>query len=67
MLRDEPLGSFHIPVGNRSHDLSGLVRREINPHNRTSLRDMHVRRRVIEGVDPYLEPLLSKNRRHDNT
>jgi hypothetical protein len=28
---------------------------------------MHVWRRVIEGVDPYLEPLLSKNRRHDNT
>ena len=67
MLRDEPLCSFHIPIGNRSNDLGGCMRPEIDPHDRASLRDVHMRRRMIEGVDPHLEPPFAKNRRHDDT
>jgi hypothetical protein len=67
MPGNELLGSRHIPVGNRSNDLGGFVRREINPHDRTSLRDVHVRRRVIEGVDPHLKSIPSNNRWHDYT
>lgn len=65
--RDESLSSLHIPVGNRSSDLCGCMRREIDPHDRASRRDVHMWRRIIQSVDPHLEPLIPKNRRYDDT
>jgi hypothetical protein len=65
--RDQSLSSLHVPVGNRSNDLGDCTRREIDPHDRAGLRDVHMRRRMIQGVDPHLEPLFAKNRRHDDT
>jgi len=67
MPRDELLSSLHISVGNRSNDLGGCMRREIDPHDGASLRDVHMWRRMIERVDPYLEPIFAKNRRYDDT
>ena len=67
MSRHELLGSFHIPVRNCSDDLGDLVRREINPHDCASLRDVHVRWRMIEGIDPHLEPFRTENRWQDYT
>jgi hypothetical protein len=58
--RDESLSSLHIPVGNRSNDLGGWMRREIDPHDRASLRDVNMWRRMIQGVDAHLEPLNAK-------
>ena len=64
--RDESLRTLRVPIRDGAHDLGNVVRRRINPHDRTSLRDVDVRRRMIEGVDPDLEPLLPNKRGHRN-
>ena len=33
-------------------DVDDQTRRQVNLHDRASLRDVHMRRKVIEGVEP---------------
>ena len=62
--RDQSFGPLHIPIRDSSDDLCDLVSRKIDLHDGTSLRDMNVGWRMIERVDPDLEPLLAKERWH---
>ena len=64
MPRNESLRALHVPIGNVSDDLRHLMRRKIDPDDGSCLRDMDMRRRVIERVDPYLESLFTNYRRH---
>lgn len=62
MPRDESFRTLHVPIRDSAHDLRNAVHGKVNPHDRTSLGDMDVGRRMIEGVDPDLEPLLPNQR-----
>ena len=62
--RDQSFGALYVPIRDSSDDLCDLVGRKINLHDGTSLRDVDVRGRMIEGVDSDLEPLLAKERWH---
>jgi hypothetical protein len=66
---DQALRSLRLSIGNRADDLDDLARGEINLQHSACLRDVHMGRRVIEGVDPNFVPVLSNNRGHgmDNT
>lgn len=61
---DESFGTLHVSVRNCSHNLRDLVRRKIDLHDRARFRDVNVRWRMIERVDPDLEPLLANKRRY---
>ena len=43
MLLDESLRTLHVAIGDRPHDLDRLMRRQIDLHDGTSFRDMHMR------------------------
>src|SRR5258708_2684440 len=62
VFRDQGLRSLRLAIGDRAGDLDDLTRGQINLQNRARLGDVHVRRRVIEGVDPNLVPVLSNDR-----
>jgi hypothetical protein len=62
--RNESLGALHVPIGNVSDDLRHLMRRKIDPDDGSCLRDMDMRRRMIERADPCLESLFTNDRRH---
>ena len=64
MPRDESFSSHYVPIRNRPNDLGDRARREIDPHDRASLRDVHMRRRMIQGVDSHLEARLTEHGRH---
>jgi hypothetical protein len=61
---DQKLRSLHVAIGNRPDNLGHLTLGQVDLHNRAGLRDMHMRGRVVEGVDPNLEPLLPNQRWH---
>jgi hypothetical protein len=67
MSCDELLGSLHVSIGNCSNDFGDSVRRNIDPDDRASFRDVDMGRRMIEGIDPHLESTLANDRRHDDT
>ena len=48
------LRAFDIPIGDRSHDLNRFLSGEVDLHDSTSLPDMDVHRRMIEGVGSHL-------------
>ena len=64
MPRDESFGTLHVPVRDRPNNLCDLVRRKFNLHDGASFRDMDMRWRMIEGIDPDFEPLLANERGH---
>ena len=64
MTRDQLLRTLHIAIGDRADDLDRMMSGEVDLHDSTGLRDMHVRRRVIERVNPHLESTLTEQRRH---
>ena len=63
-LRDKSFGASDVAIGDRADDLNRAKGRQIDLHDGTSLRDMHVRRRMIEGVDSDLEAGLAYQRGH---
>ena len=63
MLRDESLSSLHVSVGDCAHDLRDGVRLEIDSHYSAGLRDVDMRQRMIEGVNPHLESIFTNDRR----
>ncbi len=64
MPRDELFRSPYIAVRDRTHNLCDLMRRKIDLHDCAGLRDMDVRGRMIECVNPDLESLLANQRGH---
>jgi len=64
MPRDESFGSLQVSIRNGPYDLYDLVRRKIDFHNGPSFRDVHMRRRMIQRVDPDLEARLAYERGH---
>jgi hypothetical protein len=62
--RDQLFRAFHVPIGDRTNDLDRVMFREFDLHDGTGFRDMHMRRRVIERLDPDLESCLANQRRH---
>jgi hypothetical protein len=44
------------PIGDLADDFNGFVCRQMDLHDSVGFPDVHVRRRMIEGVDPNLEP-----------
>ncbi len=65
MLRDEPFGAPDVAVCDRADDLNRVMGGQIDLHDGASARHMHVRRRMIEGVDSDLESGLADERRYD--
>ena len=51
MLRDESFGAPDVMVCDRADDLNRVMGGQIDLHDGASPRNMHVRRRMIEGVD----------------
>lgn len=49
MLPDESLSSLHVSLGDCADDLRDGVRREIDSNYSAGLRDVDMRRRMIEG------------------
>jgi len=62
---DESFGAPDVAVCDRADDLDRVMGGQIDLHDGTSPRNMHVRRRMIEGVDSDLESGLADERRHD--
>ena len=56
--------ALHIAIGDRADDLDRMMSGEVYLHDSAGLRDMHVRRRVVERVNPHLESILTEQRRH---
>jgi hypothetical protein len=64
MLGNEPFGSLHVPVRDRSNDFRYLMRRKVDFHDRTGFRNVDMKRRMIERVNPDLEPVLANECGH---
>jgi integrase len=47
------LCSPDLAIGDRADNLNGFVRRQVDLHDGTSLPDVGMRRRMIEGVKPH--------------
>lgn len=61
---DQLLRPFDVAIGDRAHDLDRVTGRQVDLHDCASFRDMHMRRWMIEGVDPDLESFLANQRGH---
>src|SRR5688572_5866608 len=61
----QALRSVDFPIGDRADDLDSFMGRQVDLHYGASLPDVHVRRRMIEGVNPHLEARLTDDCRHD--
>lgn len=64
MSRHQLLRAFHVAIGDRADDLDRVMSRQVDLHDSTSFRDVHVRRRMIESVHSDLESVLANQRRH---
>ncbi len=64
MTSYQALRAFDVPIRDRADDLDRPLRRESDFHRRARLGDVHMRWRMIEGIDPHLESLLANQRRH---
>lgn len=64
MSSDQAFRSLRLAIGDRADDFDDPTRRQVNLQDRASLRDVHMWRRVIEGVDPDFVPVLSNDRGH---
>ena len=64
MTNHQALRAFDVPIRDRAYDLDRPLRREGDSHDRASLGDVHVRRRMIEGIDSHLESRLANQGRH---
>ena len=64
MSRHQVFRALYVAIGDRAGDLDRMMRVEVDLHDSTALRDMHVRWRVIEGVNPHCESILTDQRRH---
>lgn len=58
--------ALDVTVGDRADDLDDLTGRQIDLDDRARPGDVHVRRRVVQRVDPNRKPAFSNQRRHDN-
>jgi hypothetical protein len=61
---DQSLCARNVPIRDIANDFGHRAGRQLDPHDRPSLEDVHVRRRVIEGLNPHLEALVPNQRRH---
>ena len=66
MLCHESFGAPDVAIGDRADDLNRVMDSQIDLHDGTSPRNMHVRRRMIEGVDSNLKSCLADEREAGN-
>ena len=64
VFRHEQFCPPDLTVGDRADDLDDPAGGQVDLDDRARLRDMHVRRRVVERVDPNREPAFSNQARH---
>lgn len=67
MLSNQSFRALHVAIGDRAHNLDGVTGRQVDLHDGTGFRDMHMRRRMVEGVDPDLESFLANQRGQRST
>jgi hypothetical protein len=66
VLRHQKFRFPDVAIGDCSDDLDSLASGQLDLYNRTCFGDVHVRWRVIEGVDANLEPAFSNEGGHND-
>ena len=65
MSSHQALGSPDVAIGDLADDLNSFLCCQVDLYDSAGFPDVHVRRRMIERVDPHLEAAIANDCRHD--